>query len=200
MPKKLLVTGGPGSGKSTAIRHIKDEFEGRVLCVPEAATLLLSGGFPPPGEVPHPAELAAFQRTIFTVIVNIEEAFMLRAARENISLVICDRGRLDGEAYMNSREEFMSTLGLVDRAVHLSAYDEVVYLESPAAYADHNWAHASGNDHRMESNRHIAANIERRTWEAWRDHHKIRYVSHASGFKAKAVIVRDHVLKILGAT
>lgn len=199
MAIKLLVTGGPGGGKSTVIRRIEEEFRGRVLCVPEAATLLLSGGFPPPGEKPHPSDLAAFQRTIFTVIVNLEELFMNRAKREGIALVLCDRGRLDGEAYMNSREEFLATVGLNDRAPHLAAYDEVIHLESSAPHADFTWSHTSGNEHRMERSSSIAARIERRTWEAWRDHHNARYVSHAWGFQAKGVLVRNRVLEILGS-
>ncbi|MBP9827797.1 ATP-binding protein [Patescibacteria group bacterium] len=197
MPKKLLITGGPGGGKSTIIRSLKEEFEGRIVCVQEAATLLLATGFPPPGESPHPDDLVAFQRKIFTTIMDLEYHAMSYATREGIPLVVCDRGLLDGEAYMNSREEFMRTVGITDRAMFLNGYDEVLYVESPAPSADFVWSRTAGNEHRMEHDRSIAAKIEGRTWEAWRDHPKIRHIPHTWGFQGKGVIVRARVLELL---
>jgi hypothetical protein len=46
---KIVITGGPCAGKSSIISMLKEEFD-EVITVPEAATLLLSGGFPMPGK------------------------------------------------------------------------------------------------------------------------------------------------------
>ena len=47
---KILITGGPCAGKTTALKRIKDEFEKLgyvVLCVPESATELIPNGVAP---------------------------------------------------------------------------------------------------------------------------------------------------------
>lgn len=44
--KKIVLTGGPCAGKTTVLNVLKQEFAGQILVIPEAATLLLSGGFP----------------------------------------------------------------------------------------------------------------------------------------------------------
>lgn len=50
MAASIVLTGGPCSGKTTVLRAIAEEFRGRIVLVPEVATLLLSGGFPIPGK------------------------------------------------------------------------------------------------------------------------------------------------------
>jgi len=199
MVKKLLIAGGPGGGKSTTLRNIEEEFRGKVLCVPEAATLLLKGGFPPPGEVPDPIHLMAFQRTIFTTIVELERVYMRFAERDGIKLVLCDRGRLDGEAYVSEGRVFFERLvGIKDRAAELASYDEVIYLESPALASDVAWNATSGNEHRMENDREIAKRIEYGTWSAWCDHPNITRLTHDLGYHGKYEYVRGRVLELLG--
>ncbi len=44
---KIVITGGPCAGKTTVMSRLTEEFrerEFRVLCVPEAATVLISCG------------------------------------------------------------------------------------------------------------------------------------------------------------
>ncbi|WP_405055070.1 AAA family ATPase [Vibrio sp. B1FLJ16] len=41
---KVVVTGGPGGGKTTALDLFRRELCGQIMVVPEAATLLFSGG------------------------------------------------------------------------------------------------------------------------------------------------------------
>ncbi len=47
-PFRVVLTGGPGGGKTTAADLLRREIGDRVIIVPEAATLLFSGGFPRP--------------------------------------------------------------------------------------------------------------------------------------------------------
>ena len=49
---RIVLTGGPGGGKTTAGDLFRREFGERVVLVPEAATLLFSGGFPRVEEPP----------------------------------------------------------------------------------------------------------------------------------------------------
>ncbi|NDI06057.1 MAG: hypothetical protein EBY58_07285 [Rhodobacteraceae bacterium] len=46
---KIVLTGGPGGGKTTAADLFRRELGEKVVVVPEAATMLFSGGFPRTG-------------------------------------------------------------------------------------------------------------------------------------------------------
>ena len=90
----IVLTGGPCAGK-TAVQHVaQEQFGDRLVLVPEAATLLFSGGFPLP--VSDVTRRAA-QRAIYFVQRELEEACMAHAP-EN-AVVLCDRGTADGAAY-----------------------------------------------------------------------------------------------------
>ena len=43
---RIVLTGGPGGGKTTAADLMRREVGERIVIVPEAATMLFSGGFP----------------------------------------------------------------------------------------------------------------------------------------------------------
>ncbi len=43
---RIVLTGGPGGGKTTAADLFRREIGDRVVIVPEAATILFQGGFP----------------------------------------------------------------------------------------------------------------------------------------------------------
>ena len=70
-PLKIVLTGGPGGGKTTAADMIARELPGRVVVLKETATLLFSGGFPRSG---GPAAQRAVQRAIYRVESTAEAA------------------------------------------------------------------------------------------------------------------------------
>ncbi len=43
---RIVLTGGPGGGKTTAADLFRRELGERVVIVPESATILFAGGFP----------------------------------------------------------------------------------------------------------------------------------------------------------
>src|SRR5437879_4150288 len=99
--KKIVLTGGPCSGKSTVHRALREQFPAQVVLVPEAATLLLGGGFPVPGQhLPwSPEWQAVFQAAVLPLQHHLEDAYLLVAGSRGSKLVVCDRGVLDGAAY-----------------------------------------------------------------------------------------------------
>ena len=46
---KIVLTGGPCAGKTTAIQSLREHFSGQyeVLCIPESSTELMTGGVLP---------------------------------------------------------------------------------------------------------------------------------------------------------
>ena len=43
--KFIVITGGPGAGKTAALEMVKKSFCNHVVILPEAASILFSGGF-----------------------------------------------------------------------------------------------------------------------------------------------------------
>ncbi|HZO12191.1 MAG TPA: AAA family ATPase, partial [Polyangiaceae bacterium] len=123
-PRRVVVAGGPGGGKTTAVDLFRREIGSSIVVVPEAATMLFSGGFPRDGTV---ESRAAVQRAIYYVQRNLEDA---QAARHPDRALLCDRGTVDGAAYWpGSPEAFFAEVGSTLEA-ELARYDAVVFFES----------------------------------------------------------------------
>ena len=67
---RIVLTGGPGGGKTTAADLFRREIGEKVVVVPESATLLFSGGFP---RSTQPAAASAAQQAIFHVQRHLED-------------------------------------------------------------------------------------------------------------------------------
>ena len=68
--KKIALTGGPNSGKTTALSVLKETFGPRVELVREAATMIFSGGFPRQDN--SRAHIEAAQKIIFMATREME--------------------------------------------------------------------------------------------------------------------------------
>ena len=107
---KIVITGGPCGGKSTALSKIHVEFEQMgytVLFVPETATSLITGGVAPWTCGTN----LDYQKLHLRLQLEKETVFEKAASTMNKEkiLIVCDRGSLDSKAYM-SRSEFEETL------------------------------------------------------------------------------------------
>jgi len=118
---KIVLTGGPCAGKTTALSQIKDRLEGlgcRVFLVPEAATLMFKGGlsFDNVSREGH----ADRQLTLAKMAFDLESRFEELAALHNgPSVVICDRGALDTKAFNDSEQwqSILTRLGVTEGAL-----------------------------------------------------------------------------------
>ena len=128
MPKpkqisKIVLTGGPCAGKTTAMSWIKNEFTKRgygVLIVPETATELITGGVCP-WNCESNMRYQTFQ---FRLQMEKERIFEEAAAgmKDQKILIVCDRGLLDNKAYMDDLE-FACVLNELKRSVWNSGTD-----------------------------------------------------------------------------
>lgn len=95
---KVVVTGGPGGGKTTALDLFRRELGNKIAVVPEAATVLFSGGIPRSDDEQM---VKIIQKTIFQLQENLEE---IHKKQFPDRLLVCDRGSLDGLAYWPGTE------------------------------------------------------------------------------------------------
>lgn len=172
---RIVLTGGPGGGKTTAADLFRREIGDRVVVVPEAATLLFAGGFPRSSEL-H--ALRSAQRAIYHVQKNLED---VQSALYPSRILLCDRGTLDGAAYWPEPEDkFFAAVG-TSEAAELARYDAVIFFESAAAGG---LSVEGGNPTRVETNEQAAA-LDRRLREIWSRHPRFVLVPHNHSFVKK---------------
>jgi predicted ATPase len=174
----VVLTGGPGAGKTATLEMIKHAFCDHVKVVPESASLVLGGGFPrvasPPGRI-------AAQRAIFFVQREMEAAL----ESEQPAILLCDRGTVDGAAYWPGPGDLWSSVGTT-RAEQLARYHTVIHLRTPTAAGGYNRA----NPLRTESAAEAAA-LDARILEAWDGHPHRIVVPNATEFVIKAARVLE---------
>ena len=171
--KLVVLTGGPGGGKTAVLEMARRYFCRHVAIAPEAAGIVFGGGFP---KSESPAGRRAAQRAIFHVQRALETVAL---ASPQTAVVLCDRGTLDGLAYWpGSRQSFFEEFGIRFEE-ELRRYSAVVHVEVPALA----WGYEK-NRIRSESARE-ARKIDQRIARAWRGHPRVMSVSAQAGFLDK---------------
>lgn len=172
---RIVLTGGPGAGKTTAADLFRREIGERVVVVPEAATLLFMGGFP---RVMEAHAQRAAQAAIYHLQRNLED---VQAARFPERILLCDRGTVDGAAYWPDEPDgFFAAMGTTEDA-ELARYDAVIFFES-AAIGGH--AIEGGNPTRIES-LEDALHLDLALRKIWSKHPRFIVVRHNPSFFKK---------------
>lgn len=172
---RIVLTGGPGGGKTTAADLFRRELGARVVIVPEAATILFSGGFPRSSAADAKR---ATQTAIFHVQRHLED---VQSALFPDRVLLCDRGTIDGAAYWpGSPDEFFRELGSTLES-ELQRYDAVVFFQSAAVGGI---AIEGGNPIRIE-NLEEALELDRRLRGLWSKHPRFTLVPHSQSFFQK---------------
>jgi predicted ATPase len=177
--RTLCLTGGPGAGKTAVADVIKREFQGKVLVLPEAASLLYHGGFP---RAESDEEVKRVQEAIYHVQRNAEA--LARVKKTRACLVVCDRGTLDSAAYFpGGLNKFLKEVGS-DLKSELGRYDRVLHMETPGA----NMGYDFSNPVRTESSREALA-LDKRIQSVWGSHPNRFLVKSRESFLTKVTEV-----------
>lgn len=173
--KIIVVTGGPGAGKTAALELARRTFCSHVAVLPEAASILFSGGFW--RHESREGKMAA-QRAIYHVQKELET---MALQEKKASVIICDRGTLDGLAYWpDSEESFFKTLG-VTKEDELKRYSIVFHLRTPLLTEGYN----NQNPVRTEP-ADLAAIIDAKILEVWSTHPNRKILNSSIAFVDKA--------------
>lgn len=172
-PKLVVLTGGPGGGKTAVLEMARRYFCQHVAIAPEAASIVFGGGFP---RSQTTNGRRAAQQAIFHVQNSLET---IALENRRAAVVLCDRGTLDGLAYWpGSRQSFLTEFG-INIEDELKRYSAVVHVEVPAL----EWGYER-NRIRGESVSQ-ARKIDERVRAAWRGHPRVMTVSARAGFLDK---------------
>jgi thymidylate kinase len=197
---RIVLTGGPCAGKSSALARVHAHLEAHGLSVyrvPEASTLLLSGGIRVK-DAPL-AHMVSFQVGIVRVQLALESAFdtFARAAGRP-AVLLCDRGVIDGAAYLPraSWEDLLRGEGLDEVELRERRYTAVVHLVT-AAYGAEGAYGTLSNAVRYEDVEGARA-VDLRLREAWRGHPRLCVIDNATDFEVKLRRVVAAVSHIVG--
>lgn len=127
---KIAITGGPSGGKTTLIETLRKELGHKISIVPEAASILYSGGFPR-----KKSEISKkhTQRAIYYTQKELE---LIVESEHPDGLIVCDRGSLDSIAYWPSQsDDFLENIDS-SKEIELERYDWVIHLDT-ATYDDY---------------------------------------------------------------
>jgi len=182
---KLVITGGPCAGKTTVLAALREEFGTQLVYVPEAATMLLDSGFPAPGRDLEwsLAWQEALQSAVLPLQRSLESAYTLVARQNKASLMVCDRGVLDGAAYIEGGLEEFCQRFRVEFGAELHRYSAVIHLESLAVIEPERYG-KTGNRNRFESMEE-AQQLDARTRAAWAKHQRHILVGGKRGIEGK---------------
>ena len=195
---KIVITGGPCAGKTTAMSWIQNAFTAKgytVLFVPETATELISGGVAP-WTCRSNQDYQVCQMTLQQNKEAVFEAAAQTMTAEKV-LIVCDRGMLDNKAYMTDLE-FSAVLGRLkaDEVTLRDSYDAVFHLVTAANGAEEFYTTAN-NAARTETPQQAVA-LDDRIISAWTGHPHLRVIDNSADFSSKMLRLIGEISAFLG--
>lgn len=170
----VVLTGGPGAGKTAILDIARRSLGQRVVVLPEAASILFGGGF---WRRNTTVGRKAAQRAIY--YVQREQQRMV-IEEEQQSFVLCDRGTLDGLAYWpDEPSTFWQDLD-TSSEVELARYDAVIHLRTPSQGQGYNHQ----NPLRTEDAAR-AAEIDESILQIWSAHPRHFVINSSDDFLTK---------------
>jgi len=200
---KIVLTGGPCAGKTTALVRIIEHFSGlgfKVFTIPEVPTLFTQAG------MNYLTKNKGFffegEKATLEIQLALEDKFARMAAEcEEECLIVCDRGTMDISAYMSPEtwEEITRAVGTSSPELR-QRYDAVLHLVSAADGAEQFYTtsnNASRNESADEEGLRIARMLDKKVIKAWTGHPHLRVINNGEDFESKMHRVLKEISAVL---
>lgn len=198
--KKIVLTGGPCAGKTTALVRIIEYFSSRgykVFTIPEVPTMFTQAGMnylTKNKEFFFEGEKATLETQL-----ELEDKFMDMAQTINgPAVIVCDRGAMDISAYMKPEvwDEICKKVGTSTAELRDHRYDAVLHLVSAADGAEQFYTTAN-NETRSEGIEG-ARILDKKVIDAWTGHPHLRVINNHENFENKIHRVIKEISNVLG--
>lgn len=195
---KIVITGGPCAGKTTAMSWIQNTFSQKgycVLFVPETATELISGGV-----APWTCNTNKDYQECQMKLQSCKEAVFIQAAQhmpQEKILIVCDRGMLDNKAYMSNEEfhDILQQMGLNEVELR-DDYDAIFHLVTAAKGAQEFYTLAN-NGARIETVEQASV-LDDKLIAAWTGHPYLHIIDNSTNFEEKMRNLIQNISNFLG--
>ena len=197
--KKIVLTGGPCAGKTTALVKVIEHFSSRgykVFTIPEVPTIFLQAGMD--YLTKNQDWFYEGEKSTLEIQLAFEDDFTRMAQTINGPVVIiCDRGALDISAYLPT-EMWEKITGLCDVTTQQlrDRYDAVLHLVSAADGAEQ-YYNTTSNEMRTEGIEK-ARLLDRKVIQAWTGHPHLRVINNHDNFDTKINRVLKEISAVLG--
>lgn len=180
----IVLTGGPGGGKTAVLEMAKKTLAHNTVVLPEAASIIFGGGF---WRLPSISAKTAAQRAIFHVQREMET---LVCEEKNWDVGLCDRGTLDGLAYWPCEEKHFWNMANSTLELELSRYYAVIHLRTPDETSGYNHANPLRTETAIQSKI-----IDEKISSIWKGHPRYVEVPSTHTFIEKADMALGFIKK-----
>lgn len=198
---KFVITGGPCGGKTTALARLFSFLRERgyeVITCPEAFTIFGSNGMSLDFFATDGMDYI-IQNSVLDVQLSLEESLeRILKARGKPAVLLCDRGPMDGSAYLSEEKwnKILDTRGMDVTDLRDKRYNAVFHMVTAADGAPGYYT-LENNQVRSESPE-LAIDVDRRTQKAWVGHPHMYVFDNSTDFEGKLQRVVDRISGILG--
>lgn len=184
--KLIVITGGPGAGKTAVLEVLKKILCQHTVILPESASIVFGGGF---WRLQTPFGKKAAQRAIFHVQRETES---IALEGNSWSVGLCDRGSLDGLAYWTgTTQEFFDSFNTTLEEEY-QRYHAVIHLRCPTLEMGYNHQ----NPLRLETASE-ADKIDKSIFKVWNGHPNYHSIASFSDFTKKVDLAKTLVKNFL---
>lgn len=203
--KKIVLTGGPCAGKTTALVRVIEHFSSlgyKVFTIPEVPTMFTQAGMnylTSNKQFFYEGEKATLRTQL-----ELEDSFVRMAETLDCPvLIVCDRGTMDISAYLTPEywKKITGELGYTNAQLRDERYDAVLHLVSAADGAEQFYT-TSNNAQRLEKadekGLQVARELDKKVIEAWTGHSHLRVINNHEDFDNKLNRVLKEISNVLG--
>lgn len=203
--KRIVLTGGPCAGKTTALVKIIEHFSSlgyKVFTIPEVPTMFTQAGMnylTSNKQFFYEGEKATLQ----TQIALEDQFFRMAQTLDQPVLIVCDRGTMDISTYLKPEvwNQIIGEVGYTSAQLRDDRYDAVLHLVSAADGAEQFYTTAN-NAQRLEKadeqGLRIARELDKKVVEAWTGHSHLRVINNHEDFDNKLNRVLKEISNVLG--
>lgn len=201
--KRIVLTGGPCAGKTTALVRIIEHFSSlgyKVFTIPEVPTLYSQGGW---NYLTKNRDLYyEGERAILETQLALEDSFTRMAeVCTKPTLIVCDRGTMDISAYMTPEMWKDITSKANTNSSNLRRrYDAILHMVSAADGAEQYYTTATNAiryEQMNEEGLRIARELDKKVIKAWTGHPHLRVINNNDDFNAKVNRVLMEISNVL---
>ena len=202
--KKIVLTGGPCAGKTTAMVRIIEHFTSlgfKVFTIPEIPTIFSQAGMNYLTD--NKGLFYEGEKATLELQLGFEDRFMRMAAEcHEPTIVVCDRGAMDISAYMQPEmwEEITAAVGTNTQELR-QRYDAVLHLVSAADGAEQFYTtatYAVRYEQMNEEGLRMARELDKKVIKAWTGHPHLRVINNHEDFNKKLNRVILEISHVLG--
>jgi len=196
---KVVLTGGPCAGKTTAMARIIEHFGGlgfQVFAIPEVPTMFGSAGVD--YLTSNKSLFFQAEKSTLQLQLDLEDHFSRMADQcTRPVLIVCDRGTMDISAYVTPEvwQALSDELGTNTIKLRDARYDAVLHMVTAAAGAEQFYTNEN-NKFRSEDVEK-ARELDKKVQKAWTGHPHLRVIGNQTDFDDKLRQVVSEISNVL---